>query len=131
MKSAYKAMEVSAQDRSWQSKPQPTDVTFRGGEHIRLVPGHAKGHLAIYDPKHKALHGADAIHGCEYRGLDGATNNGPVANAVALHFALSTPNFLIQEDMLGDVPWRFEVVETRSTSGRRQNTRLNKRHYSR
>jgi galactonate dehydratase len=37
---------------------------------------------------------------------------GPVANAAALHFALSTPNFLIQEDMLGDVPWRFDVVET-------------------
>ena len=35
---------------------------------------------------------------------------GPVANAAALHFALSTPNFLIQEDMLGDVPWRWEVV---------------------
>ena len=31
---------------------------------------------------------------------------GPVANAAALHFALSTPNFLIQEDMLTDVPWR-------------------------
>jgi galactonate dehydratase len=27
-----------------------------------------------------------------------------------LHFALSTPNFLIQEDMLTDVPWRWEVV---------------------
>ncbi len=25
---------------------------------------------------------------------------GPVANAAALHFDLSTPNFLIQEDML-------------------------------
>ena len=36
---------------------------------------------------------------------------GPVANAAALHFALSTPNFLIQEDMLADVPWRWEVVE--------------------
>jgi galactonate dehydratase len=35
---------------------------------------------------------------------------GPVANAVALHFDLSTPNFLIQEDMLSDVPWRWEVV---------------------
>lgn len=38
--------------------------------------------------------------------------NGPVANAAALHFALSTPNFLIQEDMLRDVPWRFDVVNT-------------------
>jgi galactonate dehydratase len=36
---------------------------------------------------------------------------GPVANAVALQFALSTPNFLIQEDMLADVPWRWEVVK--------------------
>jgi galactonate dehydratase len=35
---------------------------------------------------------------------------GPVANAVALHFALSTPNFIIQEDMLTDVPWRWDVV---------------------
>jgi glyoxylase-like metal-dependent hydrolase (beta-lactamase superfamily II) len=61
--------------------PQPIDVTFRGGEHIRLgpgwdveliaVPGHAKGHLAVYDPLHEALYGADAIHGDGYRGLDG------------------------------------------------------------
>ena len=36
---------------------------------------------------------------------------GPVANAAALHFDLSTPNFLIQEDMLTDVPWRWEVVQ--------------------
>jgi len=35
---------------------------------------------------------------------------GPVANAAALHFALATPNFLIQEDMLSDVPWRWDVV---------------------
>ncbi|MDX2179260.1 MAG: galactonate dehydratase [Bryobacteraceae bacterium] len=35
---------------------------------------------------------------------------GPVANAAALHFAFSTPNFLIQEDMLTDVPWRWDVV---------------------
>lgn len=42
--------------------------------------------------------------------------NGPVANAVALHFALSTPNFLIQEDMLRDVPWRFDVVRTNMRS---------------
>jgi len=45
--------------------------------------------------------------------------NGPIANVVALHFDLATPNFLIQEDMLGDVPWRFDVVEAdlRSTEG--------------
>jgi galactonate dehydratase len=42
--------------------------------------------------------------------------NGPVANVVALHFDLATPNFLIQEDMLGDVPWRFDVVKTKLKS---------------
>jgi len=37
---------------------------------------------------------------------------GPIANAVALHFDLSTPNFLIQEDMLTDVAWRWDVVRS-------------------
>lgn len=37
---------------------------------------------------------------------------GPIANAVALHYAISTPNFLIQEDMLTDVPWRWDIVKT-------------------
>jgi galactonate dehydratase len=48
----------------------------------------------------------------EVYGMGVAPHNplGPVANAAALHFALSTPNFLIQEDMLSDVPWRWEVV---------------------
>lgn len=41
---------------------------------------------------------------------------GPVANAVALHFALSTPNFVIQEDMLMDVPWRWDVVQSDLTT---------------
>jgi galactonate dehydratase len=48
----------------------------------------------------------------EVYGMGVAPHNplGPIANAVALHFDLSTPNFLIQEDMLTDVPWRWEVV---------------------
>ena len=36
---------------------------------------------------------------------------GPIATAVNLHVALSTPNFLIQEVMRSDVPWRDEVVD--------------------
>ncbi len=46
-----------------------------------------------------------------YMGVAPHNPLGPVANAAALHFDLSTPNFLIQEDMLTDVPWRWEVVE--------------------
>ena len=50
------------------------DITFSGGERIRLtddwelevlhVPGHSHGHLALYDSKHKAAFVGDAIHGC-------------------------------------------------------------------
>lgn len=35
---------------------------------------------------------------------------GPVATMASLHFAFSTPNFLIQEVMRSDVPWRDELM---------------------
>ena len=79
--------DVLAWLRAEGGEPEPLDLTFRGGEHIRLgpdweveliaVPGHAKGHLAVYDPAHHALYGADAIHGRGYRGLDGAMKLAP------------------------------------------------------
>lgn len=36
---------------------------------------------------------------------------GPIAGVAALHFAVSTPNHIIQEEMVGAVPWYFEVVK--------------------
>ncbi|MEC9342610.1 MAG: galactonate dehydratase [Pseudomonadota bacterium] len=36
---------------------------------------------------------------------------GPIAGAAALHFAVSTPNHIIQEEMVGAVPWYFDVVQ--------------------
>lgn len=60
---------------------QPIDLTFVGGERIRLsddweveivaLPGHAKGHLGIFDAKHSALYGGDSIQGSVYLGIDG------------------------------------------------------------
>jgi glyoxylase-like metal-dependent hydrolase (beta-lactamase superfamily II) len=54
-------------------KPRQMDVCFTGGEVIRLtdswhlevlhVPGHSHGHLALYDPQHRAAFVGDAIHG--------------------------------------------------------------------
>lgn len=35
---------------------------------------------------------------------------GPIATAAAAHFALATPNWLIQEAIRSDVPWRDAVV---------------------
>jgi glyoxylase-like metal-dependent hydrolase (beta-lactamase superfamily II) len=52
---------------------QSMDITFSGGERIRLsddwqvevlhVPGHSHGHLALYDRKNRAVFAGDAIHG--------------------------------------------------------------------
>lgn len=36
---------------------------------------------------------------------------GPIAGAAALHFAVSTPNHVIQEEMVGAVPWYGDVVD--------------------
>ncbi len=35
---------------------------------------------------------------------------GPIAGAAALHFAVATPNHIIQEEMVGAVPWYREVL---------------------
>lgn len=35
---------------------------------------------------------------------------GPIATAAAIHFAASTPNWIIQESFRSDVPWRDAVV---------------------
>jgi galactonate dehydratase len=36
--------------------------------------------------------------------------NGPIATAAVVHFALATPNWLIQEAISDDVSWRNEVI---------------------
>ncbi len=48
----------------------------------------------------------------ETAGIGVAPHNplGPIAGAAALHFAVSTPNFVVQEEMSGVVPWYGEVV---------------------
>lgn len=37
--------------------------------------------------------------------------NGPIGTMVSLHLALTLPNFLILEQVRGDVPWRRELVD--------------------
>ncbi|SLN26777.1 galactonate dehydratase [Roseisalinus antarcticus] len=50
---------------------------------------------------------------CETAGIAIAPHNplGPIASAAALHFDVVTPNFLIQEEMTGAVPWYDDVVD--------------------
>lgn len=49
----------------------------------------------------------------EANGMGVAPHNplGPIAGVAALHFAVSTPNHVIQEEMAGAVPWYGEVVQ--------------------
>ena len=49
---------------------------------------------------------------CETAGVGVAPHNplGPIAGVAALHFGISTPNVIIQEEMSGAVPWYDAVV---------------------
>jgi galactonate dehydratase len=49
----------------------------------------------------------------ETAGIGLAPHNplGPIAGVAALHFGLSTPNVIIQEEMSGAVPWYGDVVQ--------------------
>lgn len=50
---------------------------------------------------------------CETVGVGVAPHNplGPIAGIAALHFGISTPNHVIQEEMSGAVPWYDDVVQ--------------------
>ncbi|MGP4018784.1 galactonate dehydratase [Saccharopolyspora sp. 5N708] len=53
-----------------------------------------------------------AVADTELVGIAPHNPNGPIAGAAALHFDVSTPNFLIQEEMSGAVSWYDDVVRT-------------------
>jgi galactonate dehydratase len=52
-----------------------------------------------------------AVAEAELIGIAPHNPNGPIAGVAALHFDVSTPNFLIQEEMSGAVPWYDDVVQ--------------------
>jgi galactonate dehydratase len=49
---------------------------------------------------------------CDSFGVSMAPHNplGPIATMVNIHLGFATPNFLIQEVMRSDVPWRDEII---------------------
>ncbi|MET7637672.1 enolase C-terminal domain-like protein [Streptomyces sp. NPDC005438] len=53
-----------------------------------------------------------AVADTEQVGVAPHNPNGPIAGAAALHYAVSTPNFVIQEEMSGAVSWYDDVVST-------------------
>lgn len=51
-----------------------------------------------------------AVADAEQIGIAPHNPNGPIAGAAALHFAVATPNFVIQEEMSGAVSWYDDIV---------------------
>ena len=61
--------------------PVKVDRTFSGGEKLKLsddwtievlhLPGHSKGHLAVFDPRSNSAITQDAVHGNDYPFADG------------------------------------------------------------
>lgn len=67
--------------RSTLGAPQPVDLTWRGGEILRLgrdwlleihhTPGHSFGHLTLFDTRHRIAFTGDAVQGSVYRDTEG------------------------------------------------------------
>jgi len=85
-------------------------------EEFDQLIGQRAAHIAQPDLCHVGglLIGKKIAAMAEAAGIGLAPHNplGPIAGTVALHFGISTPNLVIQEEMVGAVPWYDEVVST-------------------
>jgi len=83
-------------------------------EEFDQLVGQRAAHIAQPDLCHVGglLIGKKIAAMAEAAGIGLAPHNplGPIAGTVALHFGVSTPNLVIQEEMVGAVPWYDEVV---------------------
>ncbi|HJW84622.1 MAG TPA: MBL fold metallo-hydrolase [Anaerolineae bacterium] len=112
-------LAYSENDRKWimdmLGDAQPVDVTWRGGETLRLgrdwrveihhVPGHSDGHLAVFDPRSRTVLTGDAVHGSVYLDLDGNPALCPTYLNVDTY--LVTINYLrgLGAEILGGCHW--------------------------
>ena len=117
-------IEEPCQPEDWEGTARvarSTPVPIAAGE--RLVHRHEFLHLlkagaiAIAQPDVCHAGGLTEIRKiaalCDSFGVSMAPHNplGPIATMVNIHFGFSTPNFLIQEVMRSDVPWRDEIID--------------------
>jgi len=103
--------EATSWVRSMAGEPQRIDVTLQGGESLAIsdnrsirvlhVPGHSNGHLALYDPLHRAIFAGDALHGMNCPSALGAASLPPAYFSVLAY--LST----VQMIEALDVEWIY------------------------
>jgi glyoxylase-like metal-dependent hydrolase (beta-lactamase superfamily II) len=95
---------------------QPLDLTWVGGEtfavdsgwelEIMHVPGHSRGHLAIYDRRNRALYTGDAVHGALYPGAaDGLPKLPPTYLDVADYLATIDALGRVDAELLAGDHW--------------------------
>lgn len=97
-----------------------TTIPIASGERLchrrEFLPLLQQGAIAVAQPDVCHAGGLTEVRRiaalCDTFGVSMAPHNplGPVATMVNIHLGFATPNFLIQEVMRSDVPWRDEVV---------------------
>jgi galactonate dehydratase len=116
-------IEEPCQPEDWEGTARvsrSTTVPIAAGE--RLV--HRREFLPLLQAEGIAVAQPDVCHAggltevkriaalCDTFGVSMAPHNplGPIATMVNIHLGFATPNFLIQEVMRADVPWRDEII---------------------
>lgn len=98
-----------------------TDIPIAAGERLmhraEFLPLLQAGGIAVAQPDVCHAGGLTETRRitalCDTFGVSMAPHNplGPIATMVNIHLGFATPNFLIQEVMRADVPWRDEIIQ--------------------
>ena len=116
-------LEEPCQPEDWQGTArvaQATAIPIAAGERLvhrhEFLPLLQAGGIAVAQPDVCHAGGITETRRiaalCDTFGVSMAPHNplGPIATMVNVHLGFATPNFLIQEVMRADVPWRDEIV---------------------
>jgi len=116
-------IEEPCQPEDWEGTARvarSTPVPIAAGERLvhrrEFLPFLQSGAIAVAQPDVCHAGGLTEVRRiaalCDTFGVSMAPHNplGPIATMVNIHLGFATPNFLIQEVMRSDVPWRDEIV---------------------
>lgn len=117
-------IEEPTQPEDWEGTARvakSTHVPIAAGERLvhrrEFLPFLQSGAIAVAQPDVCHAGGLTEVKRiaalCDTFGVTMAPHNplGPIATMVNIHLGFATPNFLIQEVMRSDVPWRDEIVK--------------------
>jgi galactonate dehydratase len=116
-------IEEPCQPEDWEGTARvakSTRIPIAAGERLvhrrEFLPLLQAGAIAVAQPDVCHAGGLTEVRRiaalCDTFGVSVAPHNplGPIATMVNIHMGFATPNFLIQEVMRSDVPWRDDVV---------------------